>query len=153
MKLYRSQTDKKIGGVCGGLGHYLGIDSTLIRLFFVLLAFGEGIGVLLYIILWILMPEEPYTSWESAEARHGLAHKEEIADRARSIGEDLQEVLHTPDRQVGLIIGAGLIILGSIFLLQNLNIPWLWWFDFDILWPLLIIAAGIALLFRHTRGE
>jgi phage shock protein C len=59
-KLYRSRTDRMISGVCGGLGKYLGIDPTLIRLVFVLLLlFGVGSGLILYIILMFIVPEEP----------------------------------------------------------------------------------------------
>ncbi len=59
-KLYRSSTDKMIAGVCGGLGKYLGIDATLIRLIFALLVFfGVGSGLLIYVILAIVMPLEP----------------------------------------------------------------------------------------------
>lgn len=59
-KLYRSNTDKMIGGVCGGLGKYLGVDPTLIRLIFALLVFfGVGSGLLVYIILMIVIPLEP----------------------------------------------------------------------------------------------
>ncbi len=58
-KLYRSQTDMRLGGVCGGLGEYLNVDPTVIRLLFVLLAITGGHGILLYIILWLLMPFKP----------------------------------------------------------------------------------------------
>ncbi len=59
-KLYRSNTDKMIAGVCGGLGQYFGVDPTLIRLIFALLVvFGVGSGVLLYIVLAIVIPLEP----------------------------------------------------------------------------------------------
>jgi phage shock protein C len=55
-KLYRSRNDSRIAGVCGGLGEYLDIDPTLVRLIFVLLALTGGHGVLLYIILWLIVP-------------------------------------------------------------------------------------------------
>lgn len=59
-KLYRSRTDRMIAGVCGGLGKYLGIDPTLVRLVFALLVlFGVGSGLVLYIILMVIVPEEP----------------------------------------------------------------------------------------------
>ncbi len=59
-KLYRSNSDKMIAGVCGGLGQYFGVDPTLFRLIFALLVvFGVGSGILLYIILAIVMPLEP----------------------------------------------------------------------------------------------
>ena len=55
-KLYRSRNDSRIAGVCAGLGEYLDIDPTLVRLIFVLLALTGGHGVLLYIILWLIVP-------------------------------------------------------------------------------------------------
>jgi phage shock protein C len=60
-KLTRSTTDQIIGGVCGGLARYMGIDSTLMRAIFVvtaLLSTGFPV-VLLYIVLWMIMPREP----------------------------------------------------------------------------------------------
>ena len=53
-KFYLSETDKKIGGVCGGLAEYFGIDSLILRLIFVALIIGWGTGLLLYILLCIL---------------------------------------------------------------------------------------------------
>jgi len=58
-KLYRSRDNKLIAGVCGGLGKHLGIDPLLVRLFFVLLIFANGIGIILYLVLLILVPKEP----------------------------------------------------------------------------------------------
>lgn len=57
-KLVRSTSDKMIAGVCGGLAKYFGIDVVLVRILFVLFALAGGPGILLYIILWIVMPEE-----------------------------------------------------------------------------------------------
>ena len=58
-RLYRSRTDEKIAGVCGGLADYLDIDSTLVRLIWLAAALLAGWGVLAYIIAWIVIPEEP----------------------------------------------------------------------------------------------
>jgi phage shock protein C len=57
-KLYRSRSDKMLAGVCGGLSNYLNLDATVVRLLFVLLFFLGGHGLLIYLILWILMPIE-----------------------------------------------------------------------------------------------
>ena len=57
-KFYLSETDKKIGGVCGGLAEYFGIDSLILRLIFFALIIGWGTGLLLYILLWILAPKK-----------------------------------------------------------------------------------------------
>lgn len=59
-KLYRSRTDRKIAGVCGGLGEYFGIDPTLVRLLFVLGLIFMGGAILAYLILAIVIPEEPF---------------------------------------------------------------------------------------------
>ncbi len=58
-KLYRSKKNRMIAGVCGGLGDYFNIDPTLVRLLFVLIGLAVGGGFLLYLLLWLIMPEEP----------------------------------------------------------------------------------------------
>lgn len=58
-RLYRSRTEKMIGGVCGGVADYLGIDVTVIRLLWVLVTLLGGAGVLAYLVLWIVIPQEP----------------------------------------------------------------------------------------------
>ena len=73
-KLRRSRTNKKIAGVCGGLGDYLGLDPTLIRLLWLILVFFAGTGVLAYFIAWIVMPEEPSVEPAKAEAPLAAPH-------------------------------------------------------------------------------
>jgi phage shock protein C len=58
-KLYRSRTDRKLAGVCGGLAQYFNVDATLIRVLFVLLAVLGGSGLVLYLAMWIIVPKEP----------------------------------------------------------------------------------------------
>ncbi len=58
-RLYLSDTDRKIGGVCGGIGEYFGVDPTLIRLLWIILAFMGGTGILAYIIAWAIIPQRP----------------------------------------------------------------------------------------------
>jgi phage shock protein C len=55
--LERSTNDKWIGGVCGGLGHYFDIDPTIVRLIFLVAFFGFGTGLLVYLVLWVVMPQ------------------------------------------------------------------------------------------------
>ncbi len=57
-RLMRSQSDRVIGGVCGGLGYYFGIDSLLVRIIMVLLFFSGSLGFWLYMVLWIVLPNE-----------------------------------------------------------------------------------------------
>jgi phage shock protein C len=58
-KLYRSKTNRKLAGVCGGLAQYFNVDATLIRVLFVLLAVLGGSGLVLYLAMWIIVPKEP----------------------------------------------------------------------------------------------
>lgn len=56
-KLYRSK-DAKIGGVCGGIADYFGVDKSLIRIFYALMVFLAGFGLFLYLIMWLVVPLE-----------------------------------------------------------------------------------------------
>jgi len=67
-RLYRSLRQRMIGGVCGGLGEYLAVDPTVIRILFVLAAILGGHGVLLYLLLLILVPVEPSLSAHGSPA-------------------------------------------------------------------------------------
>lgn len=61
-RLYRSRTDKKIAGICGGMGKYFGIDPVIFRIIWLLLLLGMGAGLLAYLILWLVIPMEPQTA-------------------------------------------------------------------------------------------
>lgn len=58
-KLYRSRTDRKLAGVCGGLASYFNLDATLIRVLFVALAVLGGSGAVIYLAMWIIVPNQP----------------------------------------------------------------------------------------------
>ena len=64
-RLYRSTENRWLAGICGGLGAYFGLDPTLIRVLFVLFALAVGGGVLLYFLLWIIIPLKPAVTGES----------------------------------------------------------------------------------------
>ncbi len=61
-RLYLSNSDKKIGGVCGGIGEYYDKDPTLIRILFILvILFSFGFGILAYLAMWLIIPKKPDT--------------------------------------------------------------------------------------------
>lgn len=128
--LYRSRTDSMVAGVCGGLGNYLGIDSTLIRLFFAFLCFYHFLGVWLYLVLLLIMPLIP-------EGEEELISPIPLRDNPKATK----------------VIGGGLLVLGSLALVSNLRITWLSWVNFDNLWPILIILSGVLLLIRAIMVE
>jgi phage shock protein C len=146
-RLSRSRADRMLGGVCGGLGRYLGIDSNIVRLFFVLFTLTGGFGVLLYLALWLILPVDDAT-FENSGQSFGPS---DFGDRARGMGEDLRQAMHNSNPNAAKILGIGLVVVGVIFLVQSLNIPWLAWLRTDIFWPALLILAGAALVFRAIK--
>jgi phage shock protein PspC (stress-responsive transcriptional regulator) len=83
-RLYRSETDRVVAGVCGGLSDYLGVDANLLRVAFALLAiFAGGSGLLIYVVLWALVPRE---------SRLGLSPSETAMDAVNEVRERFQGV-------------------------------------------------------------
>ena len=164
-RLYRSRTDRMLGGVCSGLGAYFGVDPSLVRLVFVLLFIFGGSGFLLYLILWIVLPEEGRAYASSEETTR--ANVQEIAERGKQLGEDVKAAFggahesgaapaspFPPEarpaqasNEGARIFGLILIGIGVIFLLGNL-LPA---FSFSSWWPLALVVVGVALLVSRLR--
>ncbi|MDY0097382.1 MAG: PspC domain-containing protein [Candidatus Dojkabacteria bacterium] len=87
-KLFRSETDKMIGGVCGGLAEYFNIDSTIVRLIFVLIVVYGGTGLVLYIILWIVMPTQSTMDLSSEEVM--ASNAKEIKQKAKKVVNEVK---------------------------------------------------------------
>jgi len=71
-RLMRSATDSKIAGVCGGLAEYLGVDSTIVRLFWAVLAVVPGAlvgGIVAYVVAWVIVPKAPVPATAQIEAK------------------------------------------------------------------------------------
>jgi len=66
-RLYRSRADRRIAGVCGGIADYLAVDPTIVRIIWALFAIAGGPGLVLYIILAAIIPEEPEYVQSSAQ--------------------------------------------------------------------------------------
>ena len=121
--LRRTRDDRVIGGVCGGLGRYLGVDPVLMRIAFVILAFAGGGGILVYLVAWVLIPvERP--------------------------GEDLVTARPEGADTTRLIVGGALIAVGTILLL-NLSLPALGRY----FWPLALIAVGVAVVIQASSSR
>lgn len=144
-RLVRSRSNRMLGGVCGGLGVYLGMDPTWVRLFFILLAITGSLGFWLYVILWIILPNE-----DESDQRVGFDNFE---SRARNMGEDIRQAARQPNSMGIRIVGIGLLLVGAYMLVRNLHIPALAFLDKDFLFPLLLIVAGVVLLVRVFRRQ
>ncbi len=149
-KLYRSVTDKMLGGVCGGLAEYFSIDPVLIRLIFVLAVIFGGSGILAYIILWIIIPKRPYiiTPFNADQTKQDT-FTEQNSDEKKST--DTQSNMNfrydKTKHHRNLFGGIFLIILGGIFLMDNF-IPQ---FNFGDFWPLVLIGLGIAIILNSRN--
>ena len=150
--LYRSESDRMLGGICGGLGDYLNLDSTLVRLFFALLFFGSGVGLLAYLALWIIMPSQSVAQAGTSFEKNLRDSGEHFSERIQTVGEEFGNAVRNPNPQAGVIIGIALIALGGILFVENLGVYWLRWVSFDVLWPLLLIIGGIVILQRRMQG-
>jgi phage shock protein C len=148
--LYRNPHDAMLGGVCSGLGDYFGVDANIVRLLFVILAVAPGIGIPAYLLLWLLLPEASRLESTTIEerVRDGAG---EIAGRARSLGEEIQEKSRSVGPSASLAVGVVLIAVGIGFLLRNLGFTWITWLGRAWVWPSILIIVGLALLWRWIR--
>jgi len=147
-RLYRSRKNRMIWGVAGGLAEYLDIDVVLVRIGFVVLAFANGLGLLLYIVMAIVVPnEEP----QPVQAVAGGPGGPDVAEQASHPEDEVsfQEVWRGRRNAIGLF----LVVVGVFILLGNVGA--FWWFSWGRLWPLLVIAVGVGILMGNIprRGR
>jgi phage shock protein C len=142
-RLYRSNSHRVIGGVAGGLGEYLDIDPVLIRIAFVVALFFGGVGLLAYIIAWIIIPEQPRESTMSNP----------IDPQQSSVPPQPQPPQPPPAPQRhghGSIVGGlVLLVIGFLFLAENFLPD----FHFGDWWPLILVAIGVGMLYRAVRSN
>ncbi len=149
-RLYRSRTDRVIAGVCGGLAEYLQLDPLLIRALFIILAVMTGVGVGLYILLWIFVPEAEREYGGSDEMIR--SNVQEIREKAESLAQEARSALREGKAppEVGnrlLVVGGILISIGLLLLLRNFGLlVWL-----NKLWPLVLIALGLLVLINSLK--
>lgn len=148
-RLYRSKTDVILGGVCAGLGKYLGVDPTLVRLFFILITLAGGVGVLAYIIMWIVIPEEQTVT----TGNPGVFTSEDLGNRANTMRNEFVDAVSKPNPKAVKVIGLGLVIYGGYLILKELHLPWLSWLNSGMIWAGLLILAGVVLIIRFTRKD
>ena len=149
-KLYRSTTDKMLGGVAGGLAEYFDIDSTLIRVLFIVIVFLGGGGIIAYIILWIVVPQKPYeipkSFQQSPTGESGKTdfHQSTTEDQSFVVNNSGVASLESKTNNKQMWIAIVLIVIGGLLLLDNL-FPG---FNFDHYWPIILIGIGIGLLLK-----
>jgi len=156
-RLERSNTNRVIGGVCGGIAEYLAVDATLVRVVFVITAFiTAGLGVLLYIVLLILMPlpgqHAPLTNPTTPSASTDTTARTE-GDTAVSAPATVPPVdpavREAEAERRRMAFGYVLIALGVAFFLSNAGafrfVQW------QFIWPLVLIGIGVLFLVQRVR--
>ena len=146
-RLYRSRSDRILGGVAGGLASYLQVDPALTRLAFAALVLAAGSGLLAYIIAWIVIPEEP--EGETAPAAPALPSPpaEVAAPGTAPLAAPAPASKPAPaGRGARLVVGAVLVALGTLFLL-DWALPDL----HHLFWPAAIIVCGLVFLAYGAR--
>ncbi|MEL1247404.1 PspC domain-containing protein [Flavobacterium helocola] len=159
-RLYRDKENGMIGGVMAGLGHYLGVDSLWLRILMVILFFGFGTGLFVYIVLWILVPEaitttqklemkgQPITisniekkvkeGFDDITSKISSIDHEKITNTAKSgasrIGSSIEEVITTIFKVFAKIIGSFILFFSAIALLG-------------------IVITSIIMIFSSTMPE
>lgn len=145
-KLFRSRRTRVIAGVAGGLAQYFNIDPVIIRILFVVLTVMHGMGPVIYIILWIAVPEEPFAK------AYGINTDDTAAPEGTEPKFDNLNMDSVPlePKKTGngrIIAGSILILIGAIFFFDRF-IPS---FDFGDIFPFIFIIAGAALLLNSVK--
>lgn len=150
-KLYRSDDDRVISGLCGGIGEYFDIDSTVVRIVFVILALWGGVGIVLYIIGILLIPQRS-DRLTDGDSKEGKRTGEEIGEKVSAVASEIRENLRRSNRKSGgmradFILGLVIIIFGILLLLENIFPK----FGFNLFWPIVLILIGVLILNSGIR--
>lgn len=148
-RLTRSRRDRMVAGVAAGLAEYFDVDPTLVRLVFVITALLNGIGVVLYIAMCIIVPVEgegPAVGTVPASPPEGG----ETPMSDSTVIEPAPEPRRPNREQRHAWAGIILILIGLVFLAQNMGL--LWWWQWRLIWPIVLIAFGAMLLARRFRA-
>lgn len=147
-RLYKSSTERVISGVAGGVAEYLDADPSIVRVIWALLAIiTGGVFLVIYIVMWIVVPLPPEGSAMPASGDPS-AHGAEPPASGSSTWNP--QPVRRPRHSSGggsWLFGLLLVGLGLYFLARE----YLTWFDVDRLWPLVLVALGVLLILVAIR--
>jgi phage shock protein C len=137
LKLTRNTTNRIISGVCSGLGDYLGLDATLARAAFVILALASGIGIPLYLVLALVLPKEADVDLPLGDVV--TANLQEFGQTLAQMGQNSHE------NQTAALV---LILLGGYLFLYRLGLLGAGFFG-----PFVLILVGVLVFRRWQQGR
>ena len=147
-KLYRSETDRIVAGLCGGLGEFFDIDSTIIRIIFIILTIWGGVGLILYIIGVLVVPRNPQEEFSGRIT--GRKNHQEFSQKIEEVASEVRENIMQRNRS-GLkgeqFLGIIILVAGGILLVQEIFPK----YGFHLFWPVLLILFGLLILFSGGR--
>ena len=139
-RLERSRTNRVIAGVCGGLADYFKIDIALMRVLFVVATICGSFGFWMYVILWIVVPEENILG-------PGSSNQQSYGDTIDITPNDEKDDKKSVNG--AMIASLILIFIGLVALIDNFTpIAWVW-----KLWPVPLIIIGVVLLINSTKNN
>ena len=140
-RLYRSQVDRMLTGVAGGMAECLRVDPVIVRMLWVVAVFlSSGVGLLVYVALAILMPTPPLRDDAATAA-------DDAEGRSTDGSQSGTPAPYAPATNgAAVVVGSVLIIIGAAALMSQFG-----WFDAWRLWPLILIAIGGLLIFNQRR--
>ncbi len=139
-KLYRLPKEGVVTGVAAGFAQYFGMDVTLMRLIFVAIIIASGGAALIaYIVLAIVMPT----------ADIGDVKQPDVSQKFENLVEEVAESGRAG--RIGNLFGIGLVALGAWLLIGQFFPGWFNW-QWDFIWPGLIIALGVWILLRSKKS-
>lgn len=144
-KLFRSIDDNIIAGVCSGLAKYFQTDSSLIRIIFILLAIGGGSGVLIYLILWLVVPSVNQSKKEIDREEKVKEFTDDVKNKVKSMAKEIKFETKIKRTKRINILGVVLILVGLVSLWNQIFPKMI---DWDIFWPIVLVLIGMLLIFR-----
>ena len=151
-RLYRSRTDRVLWGVCGGLAKYFDIDPTIVRVVAVLLIFANGLGILAYIIMAIIVPLEGSKVTPREAVKENIEDIKASASETRSTFERKEgeavdvDGIHQRRRT---FLGIVVVAIGIVFLFGTLGL--FWWFHWGIFVAAVILIIGLFIVLSAVR--
>ena len=150
-RLYKSASDRMLSGVSGGLAEYLDVDSTLVRIAWVIVTvMSAGIALLAYIALVIIVPTRPSPATSGPSEEQTLPDGETSPDQEPYLAVERNDAERNKRRR-SVVIGVVLVVVGGLALGYNFDL--FEWLDWGKFWPALLILLGVLLIVRRfERG-
>lgn len=152
-RLYRDEHRKTIGGVCAGLAEYFDIDIAIVRALFLLTFIFMGTGLMVYIVLWIVLPKKGYNAF-NPNVDYRVPSQDPFNPFGGTPPADNAFDFKSPKKgasRAGLIIGVVLIFIGTSFLLHELRLFQYW--HFGKLWPGVLVIVGCVLMVSGKKQK